>query len=73
MKRYRCKKCFVVDCYDPDGFLIQNDGKVVDVGEIYTLDETSGTIIGGEIHLDGEDGSWLETSHERLKECFEEI
>lgn len=73
MKKYRCKKEFSVECYDGDGFRIPNKEKVVEVGEIYELDETGSTIIGGDAHLDGVDGSWLEISNESLQELFEEI
>lgn len=40
---------------------------------IYTLDETGFTIIGGEVHLDHENGSWLELKKDSLDEYFEEI
>lgn len=73
MKKYRCKKSFAVEEYDGDGFWIPNEVKVVDEGEIYSLDESGATIIGGEVHLDGEDGSWLELSRESLEELFEEV
>lgn len=73
MKKYRCIKAFVVDNYDADGFLIENSAHVIEEGEVYTLDETGSTIIGGEIHLDHENGSWLEITKDRLNEFFEEI
>ena len=72
MKQYKCKKSFSVDKYDDDGFLIENNGVVIDKGKIYELDDSSSTIIGGEIHLDAvEDGSWLEITKEHLAEYFE--
>ena len=71
MKRYRCKKGFVVDSYDGDGFLIPNKEKVVEIGDIYSIDQTGSTIVGGEVHLDAEDGSWLELSRKSLEEYFE--
>lgn len=73
MKNYRCNKGFVVDSYDEDGFMIPNKEKVVEEGDVYVLDESGFTIIGADVHLDGEDGSWLELSHESLAEFFEEI
>lgn len=73
MIRYRCIKGFAVDTYDCDGFLIENSARLIEEGEIYTIDESGSTIIGGEVHLDREDGSWLEVSRDRLKEYFEEI
>lgn len=73
MKKYRCKKGLVVDKYDGDGFLIPNKVKIVDEGEVYSVDESGSTMIGGEVHLDGENGSWLELSRESLEEFFEEV
>lgn len=73
MKKYRCIKEFVVGCYDGDGFRIENKEKVVNKGEIYELDESESTIIGGDVHLDGEDGSWLELSYESFAELFEKV
>lgn len=73
MKKYRCIEAFVVDNYDADGFLIENSSQVIEEGEIYTLDETGSTIIGGEVHLDHENGSWLELTKDTLNEYFEEV
>lgn len=71
--KYRCIKGFTVDSYDADGFLIENSSQVIEECEIYTLDETGFTIIGGEVHLDHENGSWLELKKDSLDEYFEEI
>lgn len=71
MKKYRCIEAFVVDNYDADGFLIENSSQVIEEGEIYTLDETGSTIIGGEVHLDHENGLWLELTKDTLNEYFE--
>ena len=73
MKKYRCKKSFVVDEYDADGFLIENSQMVIEKGSIYELDK-NGSILGLEVHLDNtENGSWLEITKEDLEECFEEV
>ncbi|MFR2774798.1 MAG: hypothetical protein ACLTBR_03090 [Anaerostipes sp.] len=71
--KYRSKKSFVVDSYDGDGFLLEECGKVVEEGDVYELDTSGSTIIGGELHLDAKDGSWLEIDRKTLEECFEEI
>lgn len=74
MKKYRCKKNFVVQSYDADGLMIENSEVVINKGALYTLDKTGVTVIGGEIHLDNiADGSWLEIEKERLEEYFEEV
>lgn len=72
MKRYKCIKSFCVDKYDGDGFMIENSVVVIDEGEIYELDDSDHTIIGGEVHLDSiDDGSWLEITKEILEEYFD--
>lgn len=73
MKKYRCKKSFAVGKYDGDGFWIPNEDVVIEEGTLYSLDKSGATIIGGEVHLDGEDGSWLELSRKSLEEFFEEV
>lgn len=74
MKSYKCKKAFCVDNYDADGFLIENSSTVIEEGNIYELDESGHTMIGGEVHLDAIDnGSWLEITKEHLKEYFDEV
>lgn len=73
MKKYKCKKGFILETYDDGGFWIPNKEKVVAIGDIYILDESGSTIIGGEVHLDGEDGSWIEISKESLAEFFDEL
>lgn len=74
MKQYKCKKSFCVDKYDDDGFLIENSSVVIDKGKIYELDDGNHKIIGGEIHLDSDEGgSWLEITKEHLEEYFEEV
>lgn len=71
--KYKCIKDFAVDSYNTDGFLIENSPRVINKGEIYTLDETGCTIIGGEVHLDHENGSWLEITKDSLNEYFKEV
>lgn len=74
MKKYRCKKSFVVDCYDADGFLIEGETAVIDEGKMYVRDDSGFSIIGGQVHLDAEDDkSWIEISSDTLMEYFEEV
>lgn len=73
-KIYRCRERFCVELYDDDGFSIPNKEKVIEAGEEYILDETGGTIIGGEIHLDNVgDSSWVELSKAEFKRLFEVV
>lgn len=46
MKKYKCKKSFYVDKYDNDGFLIENNGVVIEEGKIYELNESEYMMIG---------------------------
>lgn len=74
MKKNKCKKSFYVDKYDDDGFLIKNDGMVIEEVKIYELNESEYMMIGGKdhVHLDAvDDGSWLEITKEHLKKYFE--
>lgn len=76
MKKYKCKKSFYVDKYDDDGFLIENDGMVIEEGKIYELDESGYMMIDGSdhVHLDAvdkDDGLWLEITKEHLEKYFE--
>ncbi len=41
MKRYKCKKPLILDKYDDDGFWIENEQAIVEVGEVYETCDTS--------------------------------
>lgn len=72
--KYKCKETFTVNNYDEDGALIENEQHVVEAGDMYILDGSGSTIIGGEVHLDKIDGtSWLEITKEHLAEYFTEV
>lgn len=73
MKQYRCIEGFAIDNYDENGFLIENSQSVIEEGTIYELDESGRTMISGEVHLDGADGSWLEIPKDALNEYFKEV
>ena len=73
MRKYKCIEAFVVDNYDADGFIIENSAQVIEEGEIYMLDESGSTIVGGEVHIDHKNGSWIEITRDRLNEYFEEV
>lgn len=73
VKKFRCKKAFSIPCYDEDGNQIQGKEFYVETGQVYTLDESGSTLLSVDIHLDSENGYWIEISKQRLKECFEKI
>lgn len=72
MKKYKCIKLFLVPEYDGDCF---ETGKTIQIkaGQTYEMDESGSTYLSADIHLDCEDGSWLEIGRETLKEYFEEV
>ena len=72
MKRYRCIESFWVPKYD-EYFYETDEIAWVRKGEIFTLKESGSTYLSADIHLDKEDGFWLEIAKERLDEFFEEI
>lgn len=74
MKQYECIKTLVVDKYDEDGFLVENESFVITEGSLWERDDQDRRIAGGEVHLDSVSGySWLEVSEETLKEYFKEV
>ena len=78
MKIYKCKKELWMDLYDGNGFLIEENGKVVEVGEVYETCEDYGLMVACKpaIHLvrvHENIWSWIEIYPEMLEEYFEEI
>ena len=71
--KYKCKKTFLLDRYDDDGFYVE-DYTQVNEGELFELCEDPFRVIGGEIRLVGiNNGQWLEISKETLAIYFEEV
>lgn len=78
MKTYRCKKQLMLDKYDDDGFLIENEVAFVEVGEIFETCEDYDLYIACKpaIHLElvhENIRTWIEISPETLAEHFEEV
>ena len=70
---YKCKKTFLLDRYDDDGFYVE-DYQQVNEGDLFELCEDPFRVIGGEIRLVGiNNGQWLEISKETLAMYFEEV
>lgn len=71
--RYKCVKEMCLPKYGGDGFEIPNEYGFVTVGSIWERYD-SGSIIGGDVHLDslndGPDSGWIEISFEDLEENF---
>ena len=71
--KYKCKKTFLLDRYDDDGFYVE-DYTQVNEGDLFELCEDPFRVIGGEIRLVGiNNGQWLEISKETLAIYFEEV
>ena len=79
MKTYRCKKQLMLDKYDDDGYLIEDEQCIIEVGEIYeTCEDYDRLYIANSpaIHLvkvHKHIMHWIEIYPETLEEYFEEI
>ena len=71
--KYKCKKTFLLDRYDENGFYVE-DYTQVNEGDLFELCEDPFRVIGGEIRLVGiNNGQWLEISKKTLALYFEEV
>lgn len=80
MKKYKCKKPLILDKYDDDGFLIENEQAIVEIGEVFETceeyEERLLVICKPAIHLEKVHEnicSWIEIYPETLAEHFEEM
>ena len=73
--KYICTRRLELSAYDDDGRMIENEYKLVEVGEVWTVvKQEHGNLIAGRgaIHLErGLD--WCELTPETLAEHFEEV
>lgn len=71
--RYKCIKEMCLPKCDGDGFEIPNEYGFVTAGSTWERDD-SGSIIGGDVHLDSinnnPDLGWVEIPFEELEENF---
>lgn len=74
MKNYICIKPLQLECYDDDGFVVENKYFWVSKGEVLQRSDGKFRCVGGNdsIRLEN-DNQWLEISPETLKEHFEEM
>ena len=68
--KYKCINEFYVEIYDEE-WMPTGEYGTIHTGTVWELDEYTNNI-GGEVHLDNDDGEWIEISREILEECFEE-
>lgn len=68
--KYKCIKDLSIPILDENWY--EETGKyiIVKAGQIWIRDDETNNI-GADVHLDYEDGNWIEISNETLKECFE--
>ena len=71
MRNYICIKPLQLECYDDDGFVIENKYSEVTEGEVFQKSEEKFRCIGGtdSIRLEN-DKQWLEITEETLNEYF---
>lgn len=67
-KQYICIKGFSLPLHDDDGNRIENERIEVHNGDVFERTDTN--IIGGEVHLEADNGDWIEISEDRFKKCF---
>ena len=73
MENYICTKPLQLECYDDDGFVIENKYSEVGKGEIFQRSEEKFRCVGGQdsIRLEN-DEQWLEICAETFAEHFAE-
>lgn len=69
--KYKCINEFYIEIYD-EVWMPTGEYRTIHTGTVWELDEYTGNI-GGEVHLDNDDGGWIEISRKTLEECFEEV
>lgn len=67
MEKYKCLKGFVVDAYDENGNLIENESLVVKQWSVWEKQKYSYI---SDIRLINENREWLEVCEEHLKSDF---
>ena len=76
MKRYKCIKPLFLDRYDDNGFLEEEDAMVIEVGEVYEVDDdTCDYLLIADkpaLRLENE-RHWIEIYPDTLAEHFEEV
>ena len=73
-KQYKCIKQLVLNYYESDGFCT-DETMTVEIGEIFEAhNKYPYNIVGGDdcIHLENDDGRWIEIYPDTLSEHFVE-
>lgn len=74
MTEYVLKQDIELDMYDDDGFSTGEVG-YVDAGQVFQVSDGPFRIVGGPdtVHLESDDGFWMEITLERFAEWFEPV
>ena len=74
MENYICVKPLLFECYDDDGFVVENKYVEIVEGEVFQKSEEKFRLVGGidSIRLEN-DEQWLEVSKETLNEYFKPL
>lgn len=71
---YKCIKEFAIEKCDGNGFIQEgNYATIVEGSKWFIPEDEDYRVIGGEIRLEHEDGTWLEIDKETLKLHFKEV
>lgn len=73
MKNYECIKSFSINKCDGDGFTIEESGIIIDKGSKWFDCEEDYRLVGGEVRLENDNGTWIELSKKDISESFKEI
>jgi hypothetical protein len=76
MKQYKCTKPLLLDRYDDNGFLEEEDAMLIEVGEIYDIDDDTCDYLlvanKPALRLENE-RHWIEIYPDTLAEHFKEV
>ena len=74
LKEYICIKELYLEKCDDDGFFVENEYAIIEVGEVFQRSEEPFRVVGDKdsVRLDS-DTKWLEISEETLNEHFQEM
>ena len=71
---YKCIKGFLLEVYDDNGFIIENEYVDINKDTIWYIPEDEDyRLIDGEVRLENEEMDWIEITKEAFKNNFEPI
>ena len=74
MNRYKCTKPLSIQKYDDDCFIIENEYTEIEVGEVWTEEETEYRLVSGKNSVRLTRGlDWIEIDHKTLEAYFDPV